>query len=160
MTSSIGTPATFGALHYPAPDGDLEPGQLRCGAHTDLGTITVLRNEAAPGGLEVRGRDGTWVAAPALANTFVVNIGDLMMRWTNDRWVSTPHRVAVPPPSERAASRRLSIAYFVRPNYDAEIACIPSCRAVGEASEYPPTTLAKYSVSRFSAGAGPSAPVP
>lgn len=148
------------ALHYPAPDGDLKPGQLRCGAHTDLGTITVLRNEAAPGGLEVRGRDGTWVAAPALANTFVVNIGDLMMRWTNDRWVSTPHRVAVPPPSERAASRRLSIAYFVRPNYDAEIACIPSCRAVGEASEYPPTTLAKYSVSRFSAGAGPSAPVP
>ena len=84
------------ARHYPAPDRDLAPGQLRCGVHTDLGALTVLRNEAVSGGLEVQGSDGRWLSAPAIENTFVVNIGDLMMRWTNDRWTSTPHRVAVP----------------------------------------------------------------
>jgi len=143
-------------LHYPPPERDLEPGQLRCGAHTDLGTITILRNEAVPGGLEVRGRGGGWMPAPARPDTFVVNVGDLMMRWTNDRWVSTPHRVAVPPADLRSASRRLAIAYFVRPNYDAEIACIPSCREPGREPRYPATTLAEYSVSRFTAGAGPA----
>ena len=144
-------------LHYPVPDGAFEPGQLRCGEHTDLGAITILLNEAAPGGLEVRSRDGRWVEAPAIPDSFVVNIGDLMMRWTNDRWTSTPHRVAVPPAAVRARSRRLSIAYFVRPNYDAEIACIPSCHDPRQPARYPPTTLAEYSVSRFAAGAGPQA---
>lgn len=142
-------------LHYPAPECDFEAGQLRCGVHTDLGTMTILRNEAAPGGLEVRGRDGQWVTAPAIPNTFVVNIGDLMMRWTNDRWTSTPHRVGIPPFELRARSRRLSIAYFVRPNYDAPIACIPSCADEDHPPRYPPTTLRDYSVARFTAGAGP-----
>ncbi|MBT6277122.1 MAG: isopenicillin N synthase family oxygenase [Chromatiales bacterium] len=141
-------------LHYPAPEQDLEPGQLRCGEHTDLGAMTILRNQAAAGGLEVRARTGDWVPAPAIEDTFVVNIGDLMARWTNDRWVSTPHRVAVPAAGERDASRRLSIAYFVRPNYDATIECIPGCCSNGEPAHYPPTTLADYAVSRFSAGAG------
>lgn len=142
-------------LHYPAPERDFEAGQLRCGAHTDLGIITMLRNEAVPGGLEVRGRDGRWVAAPAMPNTFVVNIGDLMMRWTNDRWTSTPHRVGIPPVDLRGRSRRLSIAYFVRPNYDAPIACIPSCTSSNHPPLYPETTLKDYSVTRFAAGAGP-----
>lgn len=142
-------------LHYPAPEGQLESGQLRCGEHTDLGVLTILRNEAAPGGLEVRARDGRWVAAPAIPNTFVVNIGDLMMRWTNDRWTSTPHRVAVPPEDLRQASRRLSIAYFVRPNFDAPIVCIPSCASADNPPRYEDTTLKDYAVSRFAAGAGP-----
>ncbi len=142
-------------LHYPAPESDFETGQLRCGVHTDLGTMTILRNEAAPGGLEVRSRDGHWVAAPAIPNTFVVNIGDLMMRWTNDRWTSTPHRVGIPPVDLRARSRRLSIAYFVRPNYDAPIACIPTCASADCPPRYPTTTLKDYAVTRFAAGAGP-----
>ncbi|MBT7665203.1 MAG: isopenicillin N synthase family oxygenase, partial [Rhodospirillaceae bacterium] len=105
-------------LHYPAPTSDLAPDQLRCGVHTDLGLTTILRNEAAPGGLEVRTRNGTWIPAPAIPDTFVVNLGDLMMRWTNDRWRSTPHRVAVPAAEARSRSRRLSIGFFVAPNYD------------------------------------------
>lgn len=141
-------------LHYPAPEQDLEAGQWRCGVHTDLGVITMLRNEAVPGGLEVRDRDGNWVAAPAIPNTFVVNIGDLMMRWTNDRWTSTPHRVGIPPADLRDVSRRLSIAYFVRPNYDASIACIPSCTSAEHLPLYPATTLKDYAVTRFAAGAG------
>ena len=141
-------------LHYPAPEQDLESGQLRCGEHTDLGVLTILRNEAVPGGLEVRGRDGHWISAPALPNTFVVNIGDLMMRWTNDRWTSTPHRVAVPPIDQRQSSRRLSIAYFVRPNFDAPIRCIPSCVNADNPPRYEDTTLQDYAVARFAAGAG------
>lgn len=138
-------------LHYPAPTGELAPGQLRCGVHTDLGLTTILRNEAAPGGLEVRTRSGEWIAAPAIPDTFVVNIGDLMMRWTNDRWRSTPHRVAVPPAEARARSRRLSIGFFVVPNYDAEVACIDAADAV---AKYPPVTVRDYRVDRFAAGAG------
>ena len=141
-------------LHYPAPEGALESGQLRCGEHTDLGALTILRNEAVPGGLEVRDRNGDWLAAPALPNTFVVNIGDLMMRWTNDRWTSTPHRVAVPPVDLQHASRRLSIAYFLRPNFDAPIACIPSCASADNPPRYAATTLQDYAVARFAAGAG------
>ena len=77
-------------LHYPAPSHELESGQLRCGVHTDLGMMTILRNEAAAGGLQVRPRGRDWIDAPAIDGTFIVNIGDLLMRWTNDRWVSTP----------------------------------------------------------------------
>lgn len=138
-------------LHYPAPVGELEPGQLRCGVHTDLGLTTILRNEAVAGGLEVRTRGGDWIAAPAAPDTFVVNIGDLMMRWTNDRWRSTPHRVAVPPAEARAKSRRLSIGFFVVPNYDAEVACLA---APGQTAKYPPVSVRDYRTGRFAAGAG------
>jgi isopenicillin N synthase-like dioxygenase len=138
-------------LHYPAPEGELAAGQLRCGVHTDLGLTTILRNEDVPGGLEVCTRDGNWISAPAIADTFVVNIGDLMMRWTNDRWRSTPHRVAVPPAQARARSRRLSIGFFVVPNYDAEVACV-DVKGVG--AKYPPISVRDYRTNRFAAGAG------
>jgi isopenicillin N synthase-like dioxygenase len=138
-------------LHYPAPQGELAANQLRCGAHTDLGLTTILRNEDAPGGLEVCTRDGEWIPAPAIDNTFVVNIGDLMMRWTNDRWRSTPHRVAVPPADARARSRRLSIGFFVVPNYDAQVECVDR---PGVAAKYPPVTVRDYRTNRFAAGAG------
>ena len=142
-------------LHYPAPSGELEPGQLRCGVHTDLGMMTVLRNEAAAGGLQVRPRDGGWIDAPAIDDTFIVNIGDLLMRWTNDRWVSTPHRVAVPEADARSRSRRLSIGYFTRPNYDAPIACIDTCIDTAHPPLYAPTTVKVYNDARFARGAGP-----
>ena len=142
-------------LHYPAPDRELEPGQLRCGVHTDLGMMTILRNEAAAGGLQVRPRDSDWIDAPAIDNTFVVNIGDLLMRWTNDRWVSTPHRVAVPEAEARSRSRRLSIGYFTRPNYDAPIACIGTCVDARHPQLYAPTTVKVYNDARFARGAGP-----
>ena len=142
-------------LHYPAPSHELEPGQLRCGVHTDLGMMTILRNEAAAGGLQVRPRGRDWIDAPAIDNTFIVNIGDLLMRWTNDRWVSTPHRVAVPEADARSRSRRLSIGYFTRPNYDASIACIGTCTDAAHPARYAPTTVKAYNDRRFARGAGP-----
>jgi isopenicillin N synthase-like dioxygenase len=115
-----------------------EPGQLRLGAHTDYGSLTLLYQDETPGGLQVH-RDGVWRDAPIVPGTFVVNIGDLMSRWTNDRWVSTLHRVQNPAQG-RWDVPRLSIPYFHQPNYDAVIEAIPTCVAPGEQATYPPIT--------------------
>jgi isopenicillin N synthase-like dioxygenase len=109
---------------YPEQSSNPEPGQLRAGAHTDYGTFTILNGENVPGGLEVLTRKGDWIEVETDPNTFVVNIGDLLMRWTNDRWISNTHRVANPPKALAAQSKRLSIAFFHQPNYDAMIECI------------------------------------
>ena len=143
------------ALYYPAQQTPPLPGQLRAGAHTDLGMLTILKNEAAAGGLEVRDLAGNWHAAPVVEDGFIVNIGDLLMRWTNDRFVSTLHRV-VNPPTTVAPSSRLSIAYFVAPNYDALIECVPTCAGLDRPAKYPPVTVAGYRNARFARTAAPS----
>jgi isopenicillin N synthase-like dioxygenase len=112
--------------YYPAPGGPPLPGQLRAGPHTDYGGFTILSGEDAPGGLQVRTRDGRWIDVTTTPMTFVVNIGDLLMRWTNDRWLSNMHRVVNPPGDDAAAGPRLSIAFFSHPNYDSLIECLPS----------------------------------
>ena len=109
--------------HYPEQATPPAPGQLRAGTHTDYGLLTILNGEDVPGGLQVQTREGTWLDVPTHPDSFVINIGDLLMRWTNDRWVSNPHRV-VNPPAEAARSRRLSIAFFHHPNHDALVECI------------------------------------
>ena len=126
-------------INYPEQEADPDAGQLRAGAHTDYGSLTILHAEDRPGGLQVRRADGTWIDVRPTPDRFVVNIGDLMAMWTNDRWVSTLHRVANPPRAE-AGSRRLSLVFFHQPNYDALIECLPSCRAPGEAPRHPPIT--------------------
>ena len=87
----------FRALSYPDQPNEPLPGQLRAGAHSDYGSLTIVRQEEAPGGLQVRNRDGHWVDVKPVPGAFVVNIGDLMMQWTNDQWISTMHRVVNPP---------------------------------------------------------------
>jgi isopenicillin N synthase-like dioxygenase len=112
--------------YYPAPAEAPRPGQLRASAHTDYGGFTILSGEDVPGGLQVRTRAGAWVDVPTAPTSFVVNIGDLLMRWTNDRWLSNLHRVVNPPLGPGPARARLSIAFFNHPNYDALIECLPS----------------------------------
>jgi isopenicillin N synthase-like dioxygenase len=112
--------------YYPAQAGAPTPGQLRASAHTDYGGFTILSGEDVPGGLQVMTRSGRWIDVPTSPSTFVVNIGDLLMRWTNDRWLSNMHRVVNPPLGEAASRPRLSIAFFNHPNYDALIECLPS----------------------------------
>ena len=112
--------------YYPAQAVAPRPGQLRASAHTDYGGFTILSGEDVPGGLEVRTREGRWIGVPTAPTTFVVNIGDLLMRWTNDRWLSTMHRVVNPPTDGGPSPARLSIAFFNHPNYDARIECLPS----------------------------------
>ncbi len=140
-------------MHYPAPTAPPLPDQLRAGAHADLGMMTLITSDNDVGGLQLKDRDGNWIAAPVVRDAFTVNLGDLMMRWTNDRWVSTPHRVVNPPLDAGWRSRRLSIGMFVIPNYDAEIACIESCRGAAGA-KYPPVTVAGYRTQRFASTAG------
>jgi isopenicillin N synthase-like dioxygenase len=112
--------------YYPAQSRPPMAGQLRAGAHTDYGGFTILSGEDVAGGLEVLTRDGRWIAVPTSPTTFVVNIGDLLMRWTNDRWLSNMHRVVNPPLEGGPSLPRLSIAFFNHPNYDALIECLPS----------------------------------
>ncbi len=125
--------------YYPAQAEPPLPGQLRRGAHSDWGSLTVLFQDDSPGGLEILSQSGGWEPVPAVPDTFVVNIGDLLAMWTNDRWRSTVHRVVNPKraDSDRA---RISIPYFHQPNFDAVIECIPSCLAPGEVPRHAPTT--------------------
>jgi isopenicillin N synthase-like dioxygenase len=133
-------------MHYPPPEAAPLPGQLRAGAHSDLGMMTLLYSDNDIGGLEVMNRSGRWVRVPVIDNAFAVNLGDLMMRWTNDRWRSTLHRVVNPPEAADGPSRRLSIGMFFIPNYDAVIA--PIAR-LGDIPRYPPITVTDYRTSRF-----------
>ena len=120
------------------------PGQLRAGAHTDYGTVTILRPGDSVGGLQVADKDGNWHDVPTVENSFVINQGDLMARWTNDHWLSTLHRVVNPPDEAMGGNRRLSIVFFHHPNYDSMIECLPTCKNPGEGEKYPAVSVANY----------------
>jgi len=129
---------TLRLLHYPPGDG----ADLGAGTHTDYGNLTILATDGVAG-LQVRRRDGTWVDAPHSPGAFVCNIGDCLMRWTNDVYVSTPHRVRQP------ATERYSVAYFADPNPDALVEVIPACVRPGERPLYPPILAGTYLRSRL-----------
>ena len=130
--------------HYPALQARPLPGQLRAGAHTDYGTVTIVAPTEAPGGLQVRLRGGGWEDVAVAPGTFVVNIGDMMAQWTNDRWVSTLHRVVNPPEDFGPGSRRLSLVYFHQPSPDAVVECIPTCCTNLRPARYAPVTAGEY----------------
>jgi isopenicillin N synthase-like dioxygenase len=115
---------------------------MRAGAHTDYGSLTILLADNAPGGLELY-LDGAWHPVKAPANSFIVNLGDLMQRWTNDQWRSTLHRVVPPPPDASGSTRRQSMAFFHNINPDTRVECIPSCRTDTEA-KYAPITAGEW----------------
>lgn len=147
------SPSALRAVNYPATTAPLAPGQLRAGAHTDYGLLTILRQDAV-GGLEVADADGEWVPVPSIADAYVINIGDLMARWTNDRWRSTLHRVVTPADGTDAAARRQSVPFFYNANYDAEVACLPSCLAVGETPKYETVMAGPHLMGKFRRATG------
>ena len=100
---------------YPEPSGEPLPGQLRTGPHTDFGSLTILAVNDAPGGLQVLFPDGAWHDVRPAPDHFVVNLGDMMGRWTNDRWKSTVHRVVNPPREQATGSRRQTVGFFLHP---------------------------------------------
>ena len=112
--------------------------------HTDYGNVTILATDGVAG-LQVRRRDGVWLDAPHVDGAFVCNIGDCLMRWTNDVYVSTPHRVL------RPKAERYSVAFFADANPDAMVETLPTCLAPGEAPRYPPITCADYLRERLTA---------
>ena len=134
--------------NYPSLSTETLPGQLRAGAHSDYGSLTILKADPNVGGLEVKSKSGEWIKAPCVGDAFVINIGDLLARWTNDRWVSTLHRV-VEPEGGKSTARRQSIAYFMNPNYDAEIAAINTCVKEGDQPLYDTVLAGKYLMDKF-----------
>jgi isopenicillin N synthase-like dioxygenase len=139
----------FRVLNYPDQAEEPLPGQLRAGAHSDYGSLTIVRQEEAPGGLEVQNQDGDWVGVKPVPGGFVVNIGDLMMQWTNDLWRSTMHRVVNPPRDVALGSRRISLVFFHQPNYDAMVDCLESCRSATNPAKYAPVSSGDHLRSKF-----------
>lgn len=137
--------STLRLLRYPPATG--AEGEIGAGAHSDYGNITLLVSDGEPG-LQVRPRGGEWMDVPHVPGAFVVNIGDCLMRWTNDVYASTPHRVLPP------ARIRRSIAFFCDPNPDAVVAALPGTGT----SKYPPVTGADYLRSRLDATYVPKEP--
>ena len=126
--------------NYPAQRAAPAPGQIRAGAHSDYGSLTILATEDKPGGLQVCNAAGEWVDVPIVDDCLIVNIGDLLARWTNDTWVSTLHRVVNPPAGAGAESRRQSLVFFHNPNYDAVIESL----VPGAPAKYPRTTSGEH----------------
>jgi isopenicillin N synthase-like dioxygenase len=142
--------ATLRLLHYPAEFSAGTPqGQAGAGTHTDYGNVTLLATDGV-GGLQVKRRGGGWIDVPPLPGAFVCNIGDCLMRWSNDVYVSTPHRVLPP------ALERYSIAFFLDPNPDALVSAIPACVPEGETARHAPITAGEHLRQRLVATYGRS----
>ena len=135
-----GLTQTLRLLHFP-PVKYVSEGQLGAGAHTDYGTLTVLFQDAA-GGLQVQGLDGKWIDAPPIPGTVVINTGDLISRWSNDFFKSTPHRV-VPRPAAMK-NGRLSIAFFSDPDPEVIIETFPNCITPENPLRYSPITAGEH----------------
>jgi isopenicillin N synthase-like dioxygenase len=135
------------------PDQKMPPrkGQLRYGGHHDYGGLTILRQDAAPGGLQIADHDGNWHDAASVPGSFVINVGDLMSRWTNGRWRSTLHRVVNPPRELTGSTRRLSLVTFTGPNENTEVACLSTCSGPDRPPPLPPVRAGDYVLAKLAA---------
>jgi isopenicillin N synthase-like dioxygenase len=133
-------------IHYPPAPPARAAELLGIQPHTDYGFLTILAQDEV-GGLELRRVDGTWIPAPYVPGSFVLNIGDVLARWTNDRFNSTPHRVVSP----SAFRDRYSIGQFFDPNLDATIACLPGFAGADRPPRYEPIRYEDYFTMRLDA---------
>jgi isopenicillin N synthase-like dioxygenase len=155
LAVSLGKPETFflakfekplargSVIYYPPQPPDQGDAQFGVSPHSDYGCLTLLWQDDN-GGLQVRAKDGGWIEAPPLPGTLVVNIGDLLARWTNDLFASTQHRVI-----NRSGRERYSIALFYDPHVDTVIEVLDTCCPAGAAPRYAPTTCGAYNLERF-----------
>ncbi|XP_077986047.1 uncharacterized protein LOC144440544 [Glandiceps talaboti] len=145
----VGTAAnhtSMRTLYYPPiPDNvQLKPNQIRCGEHSDYGSITLLFQDNH-GGLEIKTKDGMFIPATPIEGTVIVNIGDMMQRWTSDKLVSNVHRVVIPDNAAPKTSSRQSMAYFGNPDSATVVRCIDG------SDKYPPLTAGDYLRQKFEA---------
>jgi isopenicillin N synthase-like dioxygenase len=136
-------------LHYPpqqaAGGAEISEARIGAGAHSDYGCLALLAQDDR-GGLQVRNAAGRWIDADPVPGTFVVNVGDMLARWTNDLFPPTLHRVI-----NTSGLDRQSIPFFYDPNHDAPVEVIGTCLAEGEQPRYPPTTSIAHLQERFGA---------
>lgn len=144
------------AVNYPDQKGmEVPAGAIRASAHTDYGTLTILRTGGP--GLQVSKDNGSniWYDVPLTPNCLIINLGDLMRRWTNERWVSTLHRVINPTLDQQALwGRRLAIAFFHNLNKDAMVEAIPSCVSEDRPSLYDPIVAHEFLMLKHLASQG------
>lgn len=131
-------------LHYPPQSASQVEGQIGSGAHTDWGGLTLLAQDSA-GGLQVQGRDGQWIDARPVEGAFVVNLGDMMQRWTNDAYRSTLHRVV----NNVSGRERHSAAYFHDIDYHAVVSALPTCHSAANPPRYAPVTAGEHIVEMY-----------
>ncbi|WP_084085560.1 MULTISPECIES: isopenicillin N synthase family dioxygenase [Cupriavidus] len=131
---------TLRMVRYPAHPADADTRTFGAGAHTDWGCVTVLAQDAH-GGLEVCMPDGSWVAATPIDGCFVVNLGDMIPRWTNGLYHSNPHRVRN---VHSGGAPRYSIPFFYEPDYLARIEPVPGVVPAGEAPRFAPCTAGEH----------------
>lgn len=151
--SMIDRPITsMRAINYPEVDpavgssdsgGSIRGKSIRAGAHSDYGTLTILRTDDVEG-LEIRADDDTWIPVTPRPDSFVVNLGDSIAQWTNNRWQSTVHRVMV-----GDGAPRQSFAYFHMANWNATIECLPTCLAPDEDPDYAPVQAGPWLMRKF-----------
>ncbi|KAF0040419.1 hypothetical protein F2P81_006317 [Scophthalmus maximus] len=138
---------TLRSLYYPPVNSEkAKEGQLRCGEHSDYGSITLLFQRSE--GLQVRRRSGEFMCAPCVPGTVLINIADLMQRWTSDQLVSVVHRVLLPPAGD--SSTRQSLAFFAQPD---DVAVITCCDG---SNKYPPVSSGDFLKERFNDSYGRS----
>jgi isopenicillin N synthase-like dioxygenase len=141
---------TLRVNHYQTQPGDPDPdpGQLGMGEHTDYGMCTVLFADQVPG-LQIVGPDGRWHDVAPAHGALLINLGDLMAQWTNDRWRSTLHRVLPPPRDAELVRLRRSVAFFHDGNHDALIECLPSCLSDGQSPKYAPVRAGDHLMAKL-----------
>ena len=131
-------------LRYPPHPKETEFNQLGAGAHTDWGWMTLLVQDAL-GGLEVETATGDWVRVDPIPGTFVVNLGDLLARWTNGQYHSSLHRVM----NNCSGQNRHSIVLFYNQAHETHVECLPTCLAPGEVPKYPDCTAGEHTMQRY-----------
>jgi isopenicillin N synthase-like dioxygenase len=135
--------ASLRLLHYAPVESRPQDGIFACGAHTDYGMITLLLTDGNPG-LQILTRDGAWVDAPPVPDAFVVNLGDMLERWTNGLFRSTPHRVLT-----FNKAHRYSIPFFYEPSFDTVVKCLDACCSSENPPRYAPTTSGEHLVGKY-----------
>ncbi|XP_068595685.1 uncharacterized protein [Brachionichthys hirsutus] len=126
---------TLRTLYYPPVDGEIvKEDQMRCGEHSDYGTLTMLFQKHE--GLQVLGRSGEYINVPLMPGAALINIADLMQRWTNDQLISVRHRVLLPPAGD--SHSRQCVAFFLHPDDEFVITCLDG------SDKYPPITGGDY----------------
>jgi isopenicillin N synthase-like dioxygenase len=125
-------------LHYPAQAPTAPEDEYGIRPHADATAFTILAQDDV-GGLQVKSGPGGWIEAPPIPGTFVINIGDMMARWTNDHFASTLHRVF-----NRSGRERYSVPFFGIPDFDATIACLPGCSSADDPAKYEPLKVGDF----------------
>ncbi len=134
-------------LRYPPQPADVDRTLFGAGAHSDWGIFTLLAQDGG-GGLEIARHDGQWAAVEPVPDSFICNVGDCLMRWSNDRYVSRPHRVV-----NRSSAPRYALAFYADPEPETVIACLPTCYDADYTSKYAPISYAEYAQERYKAAA-------